>query len=31
MFSRILIFLQRTPAWQDSKLMPDEPVGAKVH
>lgn len=30
MFSRILIFLQRTPAWQDSRLMPDAPVGAKV-
>jgi hypothetical protein len=30
MFSRILMFLQRTPAWQDSRLVPDEPVGAKV-
>jgi O-antigen/teichoic acid export membrane protein len=27
---RILMFVQRTPVWQDSRLMPDEPVGAKV-
>jgi len=28
--SRILMFVQRTPAWRESRLMPDQPVGAKV-
>lgn len=27
---RTLMFVQRTPAWQESGLVPDEPVGAKV-
>jgi len=29
-FNRILMFVQRTPAWRESRLMPDQPVGAKV-
>jgi hypothetical protein len=29
-FSRVLMFVQRTPGWPDSGLMPDQPVGAKV-
>ena len=27
---RTLLFVQRNPAWQESGLVPDEPVGAKV-
>jgi O-antigen/teichoic acid export membrane protein len=27
---RIIMFVQRAPAWQQPTLMPDEPVGAKV-
>jgi O-antigen/teichoic acid export membrane protein len=27
---RIIMFVQRAPAWQEPGLMPDEPVGAKV-